>query len=336
MDPRTSPSYEVVFDTRRAEIGAAVERALRDAQIPFQSGVQSAPDPRMVFSVPRERLAEAQDVVARCLSASAGAPAQATDSTAHAGNGRFRPSSSSRIRIQDDEDEDEDDELEDPEESEAERAAATAVPWKTVGRWSLLVLFHLVVLASFGGERPATSSLVKFGALVNGRVLTEPWRLVTSLFLHVDPPHVLWNGLSMIVFVVPLVARFGGFTTLAVYLASGVGGGLLAGATGDPSTVTVGSSGAVAGLVGASLVTALQRVWRRRPGFSRARLRVVGIGLLVLPSLLTPTTPAGDRISVASHVGGALAGIVIALLLEQRRRTTEIPPTPPQEEATVH
>ena len=49
--------------------------------------------------------------------------------------------------------------------------------------------------------------------------------------------------------------------------------------------------------------------------------RPAGIAMLALPSLVTPETSTGERISVAAHVGGLAAGLGLGILaLRWRRR----------------
>ena len=123
----------------------------------------------------------------------------------------------------------------------------------------------------------------------------------------------------MLVFAVPLIERTGWAWTAAVYLAGGVLGGVAALATSDPGTVTVGSSGAVAALFGCWVVSTIRRA-RFAPLPRHGVVRAVGIGLLVLPSLLTPATVGGDRISVASHLGGLAGGLILGMSMPRGRR----------------
>jgi rhomboid protease GluP len=179
---------------------------------------------------------------------------------------------------------------------------------------STLVLVHLsiVVWAERAGE--AGWSLVRQGALLAGRTMEEPWRLLTSLLLHGDPQHVLWNGLSMAVFAVPLLADLGILRTLAIYLAAGVGGGIAAVSFAPTGSSIIGSSGAVSGLFGAWVVMTL---WRARATDlpRRSRIRALGLAMLVLPSLLNPLSSTGRPVSISSHVGGLATGMLIGALL---------------------
>jgi membrane associated rhomboid family serine protease len=293
MDP-IPPTHEIVFDTARPEAARLIERALQEAGIRYEVGLQSAPEPRVLLLVHRSRGAAARRVIAEidaALRTAADVPEPRPD-----------------------------------EESVDEEPSP--VPWGVVRWCGALVLAHLALVWIDAGARPLGADLVRRGALVGSRAATEPWRLVSHLVLHVDPPHVLWNGLSLIVFAVPVVGRLGWLRTTGVYLLSGIAGGTAALATYPPETVTVGSSGAVAGLFGAWLVDTLVRA-RRRPATTKAWLRAVGIGLLVLPALVTPTTATGGRISVAAHVGGAAAGAVVSGLLLKRnaaRRPAAVKP----------
>ncbi|NIM60369.1 MAG: rhomboid family intramembrane serine protease, partial [Acidobacteria bacterium] len=101
-----------------------------------------------------------------------------------------------------------------------------------------------------------------------------------------------------------------------VYLAAGIGGGIAAVTLADYGTFILGSSGAVSGLFGAWVVLALDRA-RASDLPRRARIRTAGVALLVLPSLVNPTTASGEPISVSSHIGGAATGMAVGILLSR-------------------
>lgn len=187
-------------------------------------------------------------------------------------------------------------------------------PWPEVQIVALLILFHLALAFWSGGPLPPGRDLLLRGGLLRGATLEQPWRLLTSLFLHSGPAHVLWNGLSTLVFAVPLLSALGFVRTGLVYVFSGLGGALAALQFAAPGTLVVGSSGAVAGLFGAWVVLTLRRA-RRAPLGCRARVRALGVAMLVLPSLVRPVTAAGEPISVSSHLGGLATGMLIGAVL---------------------
>jgi len=190
-----------------------------------------------------------------------------------------------------------------------------AFPRAEVQVVGFLMLLHLGVAFWAGGSLPPGRELIERGALVGGSPLSaEPWRLFSSLFLHSGPSHVLWNGLSMLVFAVPLLSRLGYVRTGSIYLASGLGGGFAAVGFSDPGSLIIGSSGAVAGLFGAWIVLTLRQS-RHEPLGRRSRFRTLGIALLVLPSLITPTTASGQPVSVSAHLGGLFTGMLIGAVL---------------------
>lgn len=179
-----------------------------------------------------------------------------------------------------------------------------------------LILIHLVLVLWIALGAPPGASLLEWGGLRKGTTALQPWRLLGYQFLHADAPHVLWNGVSMLVFAVPVLSSLGYWRTGLVYLAAGVGGGLTAVTFGGWGPTIIGSSGAVSGLFGAWLVLTLHRA-RSADLPRRARIRAFGIALLVLPSLIQPTTAGGAPISVSSHLGGAATGMLVGALLSK-------------------
>ena len=208
-----------------------------------------------------------------------------------------------------------------------------SLPWGPIQTVLAVVLLHLSLVFALTGSNPTLETFVLAGGLAANLVGSEPWRLLTSLFLHVDPSHVFWNGLSMMIFAVPLILELGYLRVGGVYLVGGIGGGLAALLTAGSGDVMIGSSGAVAGLFGTWAVLTFLKA--RRASLSRRSLiRVMGLALLVLPSLLSPTSSTGHTISVESHLGGLVLGLVAGVLLawlDPRDRTEDEPSTEDEE-----
>jgi membrane associated rhomboid family serine protease len=286
-----------VDDAREVDM---IRHVLDTAGVAYRTDLMTGDSPRVLFSVPDDKVRLAWDTIEPYVSQSDRTPV-------------------------------------DPEELDEEvlpvDEAPARFPWWEVQAVGSLVAFHLAVVAwmlsSFGpGQR-----LLDWGGLIPGRMTQEPWRLLTAMFLHVDPPHVLWNGLSMVVFAVPLLTELGRIRTTVIYLAAGIGGGLTALQFGDAGRIIVGSSGAVAGLFGAWIVTSLHRAHAEAIGW-RGRVRTLGVAMLVLPSFLTPFTSAGRPVSVSSHLGGLLTGMLIGALLTvgfglRARRDPRVDPLTP-------
>jgi membrane associated rhomboid family serine protease len=206
-------------------------------------------------------------------------------------------------------------------------AAPARFPWGAVQVVAAVVLLHLGLVFWILGPWPPGVELFRSAGLDPARVLAEPWRLVTSLFLHADPAHALWNGLAMLIFGVPLLTRVGFARTATIYLLAGLGGGATAAAFARRTAVIIGSSGAVAGLFGAWVVLTWAHARRSSPSW-RSTVRVLGVGLLFLPSLLDPVSSSGRAVSVSSHMGGLLTGMAIGALISLRllAREAALPP----------
>ncbi len=156
-----------------------------------------------------------------------------------------------------------------------------------------------------GTFRPSGEALVVFGA-ADWRLVTgcgQYWRLLASMFLHVDLLHLILNSV-VLVYLIPVAAgAFGVHRTALLYLVSGCLGGAL---TLQPGPPAVGASGALCGLIGACAAYG-----RRRGGtFGDALLRrmiswAVSIAILGLMwNRLSDSSPIDNL----GHLGGFLSG----------------------------
>lgn len=182
---------------------------------------------------------------------------------------------------------------------------------------ALNVSVFLVQLVITGGTSlghlPAHEALA-FGASYPFATIGENrWEtLVTACFLHSGALHL---GINMLVFWMagPLIERSVGSARLApMYLLAGAFGNLLGvahGWLGRTSPVTVGASGAIAGVLAAALVLGWREGgWRGPLTLATAKW----LAFLTLMGLLSNRL-RGGHVDNAAHLGGALAGAVIAL-----------------------
>ncbi|MFE0206291.1 rhomboid family intramembrane serine protease [Streptomyces sp. NPDC058985] len=139
----------------------------------------------------------------------------------------------------------------------------------------------------------------------------EWYRLVTTMFTHEEIWHIGFNMISLWFLGGPLEAALGRARYLTLYLVSGLAGSALAYLIGSPTTATLGASGAIFGLFGATAAL-VRRL--------NADMRPVVI-LLVISLVFTFTR---SNISWQAHVGGLVAGAVIgyAMLHAPRERRT--------------
>lgn len=125
------------------------------------------------------------------------------------------------------------------------------------------------------------------------------YRLVTSMFTHQEVWHIAFNMLGLWWLGGPLEAALGRARYLALYMVSGLAGGALTYVVDEPSQASLGASGAIFGLLGATAVLMRRLNYDMRPV----------IALLALNMLFTFTW---SGIAWEAHVGGLVAGVAIA------------------------
>ena len=151
-------------------------------------------------------------------------------------------------------------------------------------------------------------------------VLTHPWVLFTSMFLHQGFWHILWNMLMMYWFGRIVGDFIGNQRILPIYLISGLAGGLIFFITAillkyiGPDGYAYGASGAVMGIVVAAGAIAPEYVMRLLLlGDIKLKYIVVALVLLDLFSLAMDVNTGGQF----AHLGGALLGFLFVRQLQE-------------------
>lgn len=143
----------------------------------------------------------------------------------------------------------------------------------------------------------------------------EPWRMLTSAFLHSWTSfwHILFNMFTLLLFGPVVEMIVGRWRFIALYLLSALGGSVAVLLLGNIGTVVVGASGAIFGLLAALVV--LQRGFGANP----TQLIVVIVLNLAVGFMST-------GISWQAHLGGLAVGALVAWIYlrtrgpRQRRR----------------
>ena len=140
--------------------------------------------------------------------------------------------------------------------------------------------------------------------------------LFMSMFMHVDPLHLIGNMLFLLAFGRNVESAFGPFRYMLYYLFWGVAAGAVQVIVDPRSPVPiVGASGAIGGVLGAYLLL-----------FPSARIRILVPNLLFLPLTLDAWVLLGvwflwqillpqDGVASWAHAGGFLAGMVTVLIM---------------------
>ena len=170
--------------------------------------------------------------------------------------------------------------------------------------YSIIALTVLVYITQIIPGSP----VVQWGLYYPPLTASEPWRMITSVFLHSQGSifHLLFNMYSLFVFGRILEPAIGRVRFVALYLITGFAGSVavlwLA-----PMTAVLGASGAIFGLFGAFFVI------NRRLGGNNLQLVILlvlnlGIGFLV------------PGIAWQAHLGGLVVGALIGLVYFRTRR----------------
>ncbi|MBT2524357.1 rhomboid family intramembrane serine protease [Streptomyces sp. ISL-99] len=130
----------------------------------------------------------------------------------------------------------------------------------------------------------------------------EWYRLVTSMFLHQEFWHIGFNMLGLWWLGGPLEAALGRARYLVLYLLSGLAGSALTYLIAAPNQPSLGASGAIFGLLGATAVLMRRMNYDMRP-------------VLVLLALNLLFTFTWSGIAWEAHLGGLIAGTLVAIAL---------------------
>jgi rhomboid protease GluP len=195
-------------------------------------------------------------------------------------------------------------------------ASETARPTTVVLILIALNIAMFVAESALGGStNPFT--LHRLGALefFAVRFEGEYWRLLTSLFLHYGPLHLLFNLYALFIIGPGLERAIGSVRFGICYLLAGLGSGIgvlllrLGGL--NSAEQLVGASGCVMGLVG---VWAGLLLRHRHAPMAGRRLK----NILVIVAIQTAFDLSTPQISMAAHMSGLVTGLALGLVFAPR------------------
>jgi rhomboid protease GluP len=179
----------------------------------------------------------------------------------------------------------------------------------------LNVAMFIAELTMGGSTSPLT--LHRLGALEPWAVRYggEYWRLLTALFLHYGPLHLIFNLYALFIIGPGLERAIGSIRFAACYLLSGLGSSigvlLLRFYDFNRPEQLVGASGCVMGIVGVWAGFLLRN--RRQPLAGR-RLK----NILLIVAVQTAFDLSTPQISMAAHLSGLMTGLALGLLVGPR------------------
>ena len=173
-----------------------------------------------------------------------------------------------------------------------------------------VAVFVMMVLNGVSPVQPAPGELFRWGSEFGPYTLTtQPWRLLTCMFLHIGIIHLAFNMWCLWDLGQVAERIFGRAWFLVLYLASGVCGSYLS-LLWNPMRNSAGASGAIFGICGA-LIAAFKF---GHLGFDPTRVRGLlrSVSLFAIYNLLFGL--AGG-INNMAHLGGLIGGFLIGFVL---------------------
>jgi len=205
--------------------------------------------------------------------------------------------------------------------------AARPYPRVTVALIAINVaVFLAMTLSGVSPISPSSADLLKWGADWGPQTLgTQPWRALTSNYVHIGLLHILLNMWCLWNLGFLAERLFGRFAFLLVYTVTGIAGSI-ASLWWSPTVVSAGASGAIFGIAGA-LITAL---YLGKLPVSREALKPTLKSVVSFAVYNLFIGAASGFVNNAAHIGGLLLGLALGAILGRvlmedpdRRRTAE-------------
>ena len=184
----------------------------------------------------------------------------------------------------------------------------------------LVVLNALVFLAvEFTGFSQDTVHMLDWGAAYTPCIVEEgeTYRIFTSMFLHFGIEHLINNMLVLFILGSHLERVIGSLRFAVIYFLGGIAGNvvsLLYDLKQGEAAVSAGASGAVFAVMGGMILVVLCNKGRLED------LSMRRILILAVFSLYFGFTSSG--VDNAAHLGGFLAGFILAVIVYHPRRKT--------------
>ena len=187
---------------------------------------------------------------------------------------------------------------------------------------NLAIFLFQMLDAGGGGQGISTmprSTLLRFGALMNGLEWSEPYRLLAACFVHMSAMHIIFNMMAMVQLGRAGESFIGGVRLLLTYVITGILGFVVSGlwyayGQGGAPYVTAGASGAIFGITGlviASMAMRGNQLWKR---------------VLIEQIVFSFIMYFGLHTNQAAHLGGLVVGLGMGVFFTLEGRSAKLDP----------
>ena len=174
--------------------------------------------------------------------------------------------------------------------------------------WFLIALNVVIFVVSL--VRP---EIIYFLGLTPALLPQQPWTIISNMFVHGSPWHILFNMLALYFLGSFFIRAVGEKSFLAVFFLGGLAGNILFIILAYPFSTGIGASGGIFALAGALAV-----IVPRVPVFIFFIPIPMPLWIAVIILLLLSFLFSG--IAWQAHIGGLLLGLVAGLIFRRRRR----------------
>lgn len=180
------------------------------------------------------------------------------------------------------------------------------VPSITFSLIAINIICWLILVLAGGSTN--SNVLIKYGAAESKLIFGQHqyWRLLTSMFIHIGPMHLLYNLLALYIFGIRTEKYLGHFKFIQLYIISGIMGSFISSLTYlllGLNILSAGASGAIFGVQGCALILTMD-----------SRRFIDGINsyviiIMICVGLLFGFTNSG--INNIAHIVGLITGIIM-------------------------
>jgi membrane associated rhomboid family serine protease len=183
--------------------------------------------------------------------------------------------------------------------------------------WTMRLIIANVGLYALSLAAPG---LMNAMTLVPAYALLRPWTLVTYMFMHASPSHILFNMLGLFFFGPRVEQELGGARYLWLYFISGIMGAVLSFVF-TPFVAIVGASGAIYGVF-----LAFAYLWPREKIFIWGILPVEARWLIVGMTALSLFGGLGSEGNIAhfAHLGGFVGAYIYLKLIDRHIHRAQV------------
>ncbi len=175
-------------------------------------------------------------------------------------------------------------------------------------RLTYLMILTIIAISSFVWISGSTDAIIQeFGFSGESLVGGEVWTLITSIFLHGNPAHLVLNSIALFFFGRALEEELSWKTFLIIFFVGGIVGNLFVLFTYPMSQVVIGASGAVFAIMGTAIIlTPFDFIPYPVP--LPLPLALVGI-FIAVSEVISFMAGGHGNVAHIAHIGGMATGV---------------------------